>query len=511
MTTLRIGSNKVRLKVGSAVALPRLNTATANADMLRIAIVDGQVVDDASIDVDVVAFAFDPSKSLAPPTIDGADMGTATLTWPGTSDSSIDVYRSSVNLSVGSNYIAARSGKSSDAITIHRVSSLTVVQASNASDAIAKMKAAWNGTSPADVVEIDYAESDFGRNVLDGIGTGLSVFRSGFLTVKASSSGSIAFDTNGTVGTGDRFLPRLPSGADLCIEGATIGSSSSNTAVGYYDMTNHAGRLWLKDCTIQGKYNTTDYTESDQFDTQWTSQWPKSVTNGISVSATGCEWNGTVFKQATAGWELVRDCRFIEHRGDINNHGRLVVNNYCQDLQGITFPSGADITHQDLFQTWGQDSGWNPDDVMYYGMRVGQNNLTDFDGQPIFFSRTYSPQYERIIIDTITVDAPADTARSTQFAGEASDVRVSNITHSSQRVIFRMYSADGTAWDPDSSVFFDNWDIDYASIVEQSGSTTVKLADLASPPEAAPELNADSRLQGSSGQTPTFSNITLNE
>ena len=96
--------------------MPRLNTATANADMLRIAIVDGQVVEDASINVDVVAFTFDPSENLAPPTIDGTQMGTATLTWPGTADSSIDVYRSAVNLSIGSNTIEARSGKITDSM-----------------------------------------------------------------------------------------------------------------------------------------------------------------------------------------------------------------------------------------------------------------------------------------------------------------------------------------------------------------------------------------------------------
>ena len=511
MTTLRLGSNTIQARAGSSVALPRLNSSTANADMIRIAIVDGQVVEDALINVDVVAFAFDPSKNLSAPTIDGTEMSTVTLTWPGTSDSSVDVYRSSVDLSIGSNQISARSGKSSDAITIYRVSSLVVVQASNSSDAIEKMKAAWDGTSPADVIEINYTESDFGRNVLDNIGSGLTSSRSGFLTVRPSVSGSISFDTDGTVGTGDRFIPKLPSGADLCIESATIGSAGSNTAVGYYDMTNHAGRLWLKNCTILGKYNTTDYTESDQFDSQYSTQWPRSLTNGIPVSATGCEWNGTVFKQATSGWELVRDCRFIQHRGDINNHGRLVVNNYCEDLGAITFPGGGDITHQDLFQTWGQDSGWDPSDVIIYGIRVGQNNLEEFDGQPVFFSRTFNPRYERIIVDTVTVDVPADTVRATQFAGAASNVRVSNLTHPSQRVIFRMFSADGTAWNPDSLVFFDNWDIDYVSIVEESGSTTIKLADLANPPEAAPEMNNDSRLQGSSGQTPTHSNITLNE
>jgi hypothetical protein len=512
----------MRIMIGSSVALVKYGasdiiiqksepSASIGADSLRIAIVDGQVVEDSSIVVDVVAFTYDPSASMVTPTVNGVSTSQTTLQWPSIGGNSVSVFRATVPLSIGTNEITAISGKALDTIFVYRKSSLSTVAVSNATDAKQAIRDAFDGTSSHDIIEINYNETDFGFNVLDNIGSGLSSSRSGFLTIRPGT-GSIGFDTDGTVGTNDRFIPKLPSGCDLHIYDAQIGSASSNTAVGYYDLTNHLGRLWFDNCTISGKYNVTEYPESSQYDPQWSTQWPKSVTGDNPVSFTDCEWYGVPYKQCGVQLELLRDCVFRQIRGDVNNLGKLVVNVYCEDLSGITYPGGADITHQDLFQIWGQSTGWQPNGSIFYGCKVGQNLLAEFDGQPILFSRTYSPSYSGIVVDSVFVDEPADTPRQTQFSGVCRNSRISNISHPMKPVSFRMYATGtDTAFDADATVFFDNIDSQYVSKVLSTGSVAIKIVDVSDPNDIAPELNSDTDLQGSTGETPTFSSWKINE
>jgi len=508
-----IGSSVASVKYGASDTTIQKGepSESIGANSLRIAIVDGQVVEDSSIVVDVVAFTYDPSASMITPIVNGVTTSQTTLQWPSVGGNSVSVFRATVPLSIGTNEITAVSGESVDSIVVYRKNSLSTIGVSNANDAKQAIQDAFDGTSNHDIIEINYTEPDFGFNVLDNIGSGLSASREGFLTVKPGT-GSIGFNTDGAVGTNDRFIPKLPSGCDLHIYDAQIGSTSSNTAVGYYDLTNHAGRLWFDNCSISGKYNVTDYTESDQFDPQYSTQWQRAITGDNPVSFTECEWYGVPFKQCGVQLELVRDCVFRQIRGDVNDLGKLVVNIYCEDLKGITYPGGADVTHQDLFQIWGQSTGWQPNGSIFYGCKVGQNLIAEFDGQPIFFSRTYNPSYSGIVVDSVFVDQPADTPRQTQFAGVCRNSRISNVSHPTKPVTFRMYATGtDTAFEPDSTVFFDNIDSQYVAKVLSTGNVAIKITDVSDPNDISPELNADTDLQGATGETPSFSSWKINE
>jgi hypothetical protein len=128
---------------------------------------------------------------------------------------------------------------------------------------------------------------------------------------------------------------------------------------------------------------------------------------GQKVYFTDCLWDGTAATAATSSVALARDLRFVSHRGDFNNFGKVFLNVLAQNISTIRNSAGSDYLHNDGFQIWGRAS-----DIVFMGFRVISPNIPA-ELQPFLFDRTFSPDYSRILVDTVIVEgAPPNVLRA---------------------------------------------------------------------------------------------------
>ena len=141
--------------------------------------------------------------------------------------------------------------------------------------------------------------------------------------------------------------------------------------------------------------------------------------------------------------------------------------------------------------------------MVFKGLKIISPNI-GADLQPFLFDRQLVPNYSSILLDSIIIEGAVTTLRA-QFAGIIANSRISNLSFPSQDITLRKdFTEPNGAFSP-TNVRIHNLDLQRVQYVDPPNSFTYTSVNVASPLNAAPELNANPGLSGA-----TFSNIKLN-
>jgi hypothetical protein len=459
---------------------------SATADFFHLLIVPDQTVTTDIFEVQVIAEKVNPSSPLAAPNVlDGngksLKMVNKTLKWPSTNDNSIDIYSAIVSLARNQiNNIKVTSGKKRLEFSIRHKSALNVRLASDRKELASHIRSAISDPS-IDVVELGYDEPDLG-SAIHNIGKNVSNKRATWLTIRPAKGRSVSW-------VRDSGTPNSRPMTDLLnISGVVFGSDIADGGGGlYYAEVGH--RIWLSNVEFRAKYKRT---------------WPKNVrmtsnylpdirvvaSEGQKVYLTDCLWDGTASITATTSVELARDLRFISHRGDFNNFGKVFLNVLAEDAAPIRNVADNDFLHNDGFQIWG-----NARNLVFKGFKLISPNIPG-ELQPFFFDRTFNPNYSNILVDSLRIDgASTTTSLNAQLAGNISNSRISNISLAAQSMTIRQDFTEPNGSFAPSNVYIHNLHIKSVNYLGLGTSRVFRGAGLRSV-DISNELNSNSRLYG---------------
>jgi hypothetical protein len=484
---------------GGATPAPTITTS----DFFHLAVVPDQTVTTATFEVQVVAENINPAiPPAAPVVIDDSGISHAmapkTLQWPGTAINSISIWAATIPLSSNKvNAIKVVSGTKQIAFSVRHKAALNIVTAANSAALIVAVKAAMTDPS-IDIVEANYDDADFGAT-LHNVGNGIVSTRTTWLTVRPALGRTLTIIT-------DFGVPALvrPMVDYLNLDGVIYGSDTSDGggATLYTEANRH---VWLSNVQFRGKYKFT-WPPATPLTANFLAGVRDVGTEGQKTYFTECLWDGTASTVATAYAVLARDLQFNSHRGDLNNFGKVVLNVAAQDMQTVRdFPLGLDILHNDTFQIFGNVQ---TSDLVFKGLRITSPNIAA-DIQPFFFDSTFTPNYSRTLVDSITIVGGANLLKA-QFAGVTSNSRISNISIPTQSVTFRQdfspVALPSGAFAP-ANVYIQNFFVKAVDYLPASGGGTtfsIANANIANPADISPELRATGTMNGA-----VFSNIGL--
>ncbi len=463
----------------SSTTPPPISSPTT-ADFFHLAVVPNQTVSTATFEVQVIAENIIPtSPPTAPRVLDGSGashaMALKTLKWPGAGPGSgvdsVAVYSAVIPLVANQvNNIKAVSGTKEINFSIKHKAALNVVHATTPLQLVNFLQTATTTDPSIDVIEVDYVEADLGARI-DNIGSNTAAVpttRNSWLTLKPGT-GSLTWirDYPGLPNTTIR--PKMDF---LNLHGVVIGSDTSDGG-GYQYIIENNHRIWVSASEFRAKYKVT-WLRDTIVTAKYLADFNVSPAAGHKIYFTDSLWDGTASNAATQFAELVRDVWFNSHRGDINQFGKVVLNVYGQDLFAVktldttsaidpvncppTAPPAVtvclDYTHNDGFQIWGTVS-----EVAYKGLRVVSPNEPAYL-QPFLFDRTFTPNYSKILVDSILIEGAAPgTVDRAQLAGVMSNSRISNISFHEQILTIRQdFTEPSGAFSP-TNVYLDNTDI----------------------------------------------------
>lgn len=398
------------------------------ADFFKLAIVPNQTLVESTFEVQVIAESLDLSQTVTPPiVIDHAGishtMTLKTLKWPGTTEDSISLYSSTIPLTPNSmNSIRIVSGTKEISFSLRHKSNLSILSAANATELSAHIKSAIADGS-IDVVEVNYNEADLGA-ILNSLGSGVTNRRTTWFSVKPASGKSLKWAR-------DSGTPmRRPFIDFIKLSNVVFGSDISDGGGGhYYTERNH--RIWLDNAEFRSKYKAS-WPKNTPMTAAHVSDIRSLDSEGQKIYLTNCLWDGTASISATSSVALARDLRFNSHRGDFNNFGKVFINALASDIMSVRVPANTDYLHNDGFQVWGTSEG-----VVFKGFKVVSPNVLA-ELQPLFLSRTYSPNYTNFLMDTVIIEnSLPGTSLQAQFAGIVKNTRISNIKFQGQAMTFR--------------------------------------------------------------------------
>lgn len=470
------------------------------ADFFKLAIVPNQTVSTSTFEVQIIAELLNPNAgSLAAPSIldNGGTAHTMTakiLQWPGTVENSITVWSATVPLvSDQVNNLTAVSGTKTIPFSIKHKSALNILTATNSTQLINYVKSAI--TDPTiDGIQVTYNETNLG-GILANVGSGITNARSYWMTVEPATGYTLTWnrDTGATLGR--------PFVDWMHLKGVVFGSDTSDEAAGqYYIEVNH--HVWLSNSEFRGKYKYT-WLKDTPITAATVDDIRTNLNEGQQVYLTDCLWDGTA-EIATSYVQLARDLRFNSHRWDINNFGKVLLNMYAQDIETVRNSTNTDYLHNDGFQIWG---GVQTSDIVFKGLKIVSPHVPS-DIQPFLFDSTFTPNYQNVLLDTLTiVGAAPGTVLTAQAAGHLTNSRISNLSFPNQHIALRydFTALPNGAFLP-TNVFMSNFDIKDVEYIAAAGHTSVtyNYTNVASPSNISPELTANVDLIGT-----TFTNIKV--
>lgn len=472
--------------------VPIANQGTA--DFFFLVIVPNQSVTTGAIEVQVIAESVSGAPVSAPKVVDHTgtqhSMTFKQLTWPRTSVASVVVFSATVPLSPDQiNNLKALSGTREIPFSIRHRSALDIRVATNSTDLASLIKAAIV-TPDIDVVEADYDEPDLGA-VVNNLGNGVTNLRTTWLTVRPAVGRSMRWNR-------DSGTPMRRPMIDLInIHGVVFGGDASDGGGGdYYTELNH--RVWVSESEFRAKYKAS-WPKESKLTAAYKTDVRSLATEGQKIYFTDCLWDGTASIAATSSVELARDLRFVSHRGDFNNFGRVFMNAIAIDVSPIRNNLDTDYLHNDGFQIWGNVGTTN---LAFKGFRV-ESPTVPANLQPFLLDQTFAPNYKTILIDTMQViDAQGDL--KAHLAGLITDARISNISIQNQNLAIRQdFVGPNSSFAP-NNVFVKDV---RAKAVEYHKAGSSILFDYRNVPnvlDISPQLQS---IQGLSGAS--FSNISV--
>lgn len=403
-------------------------SVATTADFFKLVVVPNQSIVERFFEVQVIAENLDLSQIVtAPVVIDHSGtshvMTLKTLKWPGTTEDSISLYSSTIPLTPDSlNNVRIVSGTKEITFSLRHKSNLSILSAANTTELRAHIKSAIADGS-IDVVEVNYDEADLGA-ILNSLGSGVTNRRTTWFSVKPASGKSLKWAR-------DSGTPmRRPFIDFIKLSNVIFGSDISDGGGGhYYTERNH--RIWIDNAEFRSKYKAS-WLKNTPMTAAHVSDIRSLDSEGQKIYLTNCLWDGTASISATSSVALARDLRFNSHRGDFNNFGKVFINALASDIMSVRVPANTDYLHNDGFQVWGTSEG-----VIFKGFKVISPNVLA-ELQPLFLSRTYSPNYTNFLMDTVIIEnSLPGTSLQAQFAGIVKNTRISNIKFQGQAMTFR--------------------------------------------------------------------------
>lgn len=484
---------------GEALAEKSINLqypshAKTTADFFHLVVVPDQTVTAETFEVQVIAEHIDPRDiEIAPIAIDGygksRQMALKTLKWPGTADDSVTVYSIILPLVKNQvNTIKVTSGAKALAFLVRHKSVLQIRSASSPIELVKHIKAAISDPM-IDVVLIDYDEVDLGR-IVHNIGSNILNSRMTWLTIKPAPGRKAAWTRNSGAP-----LSR-PKVDFLHINGVTFGSDTSDGGGGqFYTETSH--RIWLSEVEFRAKYKRI-WQKTNPMTANYLPDIRVFASERQKVYLTDCLWDGTASTAATSSAQLARDLRFISHRGDFNNFGKVFLNALAEDVFPVRNSADTDFLHNDGFQVWGSTS-----DLVFKGFKVTSPNIAA-ELQPFLFDRTYIPNYSNILVDSLIIQGALPSVLRAQLAGNLSDSRVSNISFPHQSMNIRQdFTEINGAFSP-KNFFVDNAHLRSIGYVARTHLAAKEYGIHTRPTNVSKDLNENPMLSGA-----IFSNIRI--
>lgn len=477
----------------SAPAPASLPVADTTVDFLHWATVPNQVTTQASFELEVIADNLNPLRNVeAPVAVDAFGvrhlMAIKILKWPGTTTDSVAVYAATVPLKGNQvNALSVVSGSKTLTMNVVQKSSIDLQVANDSAQLFSLVRSALTASS-VDVIELQYDEADLGA-ALDGVGNSLVNSRTSWLTIQPAAGRTIRWNR-------DSATPmRRPKADWLHWHQGTLGSDTCDQGGGHwYIEPNH--RVWLSSVESRGQYKaswpkTTKQTVAPSSDLRM------NITEAQKLYFTQCSWDGTAANVALLAVELGRDLSFRSHRGDFSDFGKVILNVVAEDIAPIRNAADTDYLHNDGFQIWGNEG---TQDLVFKGFRVTSPTV-GADLQPFLFDRTYSPQYARILLDTIQIEG-SNTILKAQLAGAMSDVRLSNLKFPGQALTIRQDFVEPNGAFAPTRVFIANVEVKDVEYLAPAGGTNLILstATTANPDDVSPNLNDIAGLSGASFQ-----------
>lgn len=466
---------------------------SSGLDFFFLATVPDQVVTSNVFEVEAIAESVSGQAVPAPTVVDHngnvVTMNPKQLNWPGTSEPSILVYAASVALvsNQDNNLKVVFAGREIPFMIRHR-SAHDVRVATTTLDLANLIKTAISSPD-IDVVEADFDVSDLG-SVLDSLGGGIVNQRVTWLTLRPAAGRSMQWNRDSGTPT------RRPKIDRLKIHGAVFGGDASDGGGGdYYTEVKH--RVWINASEFRAKYKTT-WPKTQKLTAIFRQDIRAFAEEEQKIYFTDCLFHGTAANVAISSAELARDLRFVSHRGDFNNFGRVFMNVLASDISPIRNFLDTDYLHNDGFQIWGPTS-----DLVFKGFRVISPTVSA-ELQPFLLSRTFSPDYRRVLIDTVKIEGAANTSLKGQLSGRITDARISNLSFPAQGfAIRRDFTEPNGAFAP-FNVFISDAHVRDVEYLDAGGSVTLKASNVPDPMDVSPQLNAMPGLEGA-----TFSRVRV--